>query len=318
MASSVRTRDRKERAAPQWAWLLLLVSMASCVPAAAVQAPEFAGAATERSASAPQAPALAADPAPAADAGLAIAGGLGPAAAPFALRAASPIDQMRSLDCLAQAIYYEARSESEDGQRAVAQVVINRVRHPAWPNSVCGVVYQGPMRAGGGCQFTFTCDGSLARLPAGIGWARARMIAADALAGRSHAGVGLSTHYHTSAVSPSWAPRLVRTALIGAHNFYRLPGVPGLPGAFSAHYAGVEPVARPAAYLPFRQASAPLDGSGPAPAASAETFTAPVQSDIAQDPRWRATNLPQSTVRDEYRQSGQWRDDAPSSVAGIR
>src|SRR4051812_14116005 len=67
----------------------------------------------------------------------------------------------RSLECLTQAIYYEARSESDAGQRAVAQVVLNRVRHPAYPDSVCGVVYQGSARATG-CQFTFTCDGAMA------------------------------------------------------------------------------------------------------------------------------------------------------------
>src|SRR6476660_5886742 len=65
----------------------------------------------------------------------------------------------RSLQCLTQAIYYEARNQSDDGERAVAQVVLNRVRHPAFPNTVCGVVYQGAVRPGGGCQFTFTCDG---------------------------------------------------------------------------------------------------------------------------------------------------------------
>ena len=118
---------------------------------------------------------------------------------------------MRSIDCLAQAVYYEARSESEDGQRAVAQVVLNRVRHPAWPNSVCGVVYQGPMRPGGGCQFTFTCDGSLATRRPAPRWDEARRIAAEALGGRTYAPVGLPTHYHTNAVFPAWAPQLVKT-----------------------------------------------------------------------------------------------------------
>jgi cell wall hydrolase len=217
----------------------------------------------------------------------------------------------RSLQCLAEAVYYEARNQSDDGQRAVAQVVLNRVRHPAYPNSVCGVVYQGPMRAGGGCQFTFTCDGSLNRRPGGIAWARARIIAAEALAGRTFAGVGLSTHYHTNYVFPSWAPRLARTAVIGAHIFYRLPGTPGLPAAFSDRYAGTEPVPRSAGYFPFRRpAAAEPAFAGYTPQA------APVPSDIPQDPRWVASDLPQSTVRDEYRQSGSWRDDAPASVTG--
>jgi len=319
MALGVSTREKKDRVAPQWAWLALLVPMASCVPAAAFQNPSLETVAPAAPAPAGAAAPLAGVPALAANAAMPIAGGLGPAASPFALAAATPIDQMRSLDCLAQAVYYEARSESEDGQRAVAQVVLNRVRHPAWPNSVCGVVYQGPMRAGGGCQFTFTGDGSLAVRPAGIGWARARMIAADALGGRTHAGVGLSTHYHTYAVFPSWAPRLLKTAMIGAHNFYRLPGAPGLPGAFTARYAGVEPMPRSAGYFPFRAPAAAIDFAGLAPNTAAETrAAAAMPSDIPQDPRWRATNLPESTVREEYRQSGQWRDDAPAAVAGAR
>lgn len=319
MALGVRTRATKGRVAPQWAWLSLLVPMASCVPAAATQSASLELAAIEAPVTAPQPLAIAGVPALAANAAMPLAGGLNPAAAPFALRAATPIDQLRSLDCLAQAVYYEARSESDEGQRAVAQVVLNRVRHPAWPNSVCGVVYQGPMRPGGGCQFTFTCDGSLAIRPAGLNWARARMIAAEALAGRTFAGVGLSTHYHTHAVFPSWAPRLLKTAMIGAHNFYRLPGSPGLPGAFNAAYAGSEPVPRSAGYFPFRQASAAVDFSALAPASAAEVrAAAAVPSDIAQDARWTPSNLPESTVRDEYRQSGQWRDDAPSSVTGAR
>jgi spore germination cell wall hydrolase CwlJ-like protein len=322
MALGVRTGSRKgmSRAAPAWAWLALIVPAASCVPAAASQAPALAPEMAEAAApsaapttSVPAAVPLIGGPALAANAALPLAGSLGPAATPLALRAATPLDQMRSFDCLAQAVYYEAASESEDGQRAVAQVVINRVRHPAWPNSVCGVVYQGPMRAGGGCQFTFTCDGALARRPGGPAWDRARRIAAEALAGRTFAGVGLSTHYHTHAVFPSWAPRLMKTAVIGAHNFYRLPGAPGLPGAFNAHYAGSEPVPRPAAYIPSFRTAAVTDFAtlaAPAPAVPA------IPSDIRQEARWTPSNLPDSGVREEYSRSGQWRDDAPGAVTG--
>jgi len=320
MALGVRTGAKKGRVAPQWAWLTLLVPIASCVPAAATQSASLDLAAIEAPLAGPRPAPIAGAPALAANAAMPVAGGLGPAATPFAFRAATPIDQLRSLDCLSQAVYYEAASESEDGQRAVAQVVLNRVRHPAWPNSVCGVVYQGPMRAGGGCQFTFTCDGSLGRRPGGIAWARARMIAAEALAGHSFAGVGLSTHYHTHAVFPSWAPRLMKTAVIGAHNFYRLPGTPGLPGAFSDRYAGSEPVPRPAAYIPsFRTAASALDLAAFAPATPAEIRAAvTIRSDIPQQTRWTPSNLPESTIREEYRQSGQWRDDAPAAVAGAR
>lgn len=234
----------------------------------------------------------------------------------YVFQGRTALDGMRSLDCLAQAIYYEAASESEEGQRAVAQVVLNRVRHPAWPNTVCGVVYQGPMRAGGGCQFTFTCDGSLLRAAGGPAWLRARQLAAEALSGRSFAPVGLSTHYHTTAVFPSWAPRLARTALIGAHQFYALPGQGG--GAFSVRYAGGEPLTRPNPIL-FPRAGLRAQMAAFLPTAPAETRAAvALPSDIAPDPRWAARNLPESTIRDEYSNTGQWRDDAPASITGQR
>ena len=97
-------------------------------------------------------------------------GGPGPAARALA-QVASPLDQTRALTCLTAAIYYEAASEPDDGQRAVAQVVLNRLAHPGFPKTVCGVVYQGSERASG-CQFTFSCDGSLARPPAPFFWRR--------------------------------------------------------------------------------------------------------------------------------------------------
>jgi hypothetical protein len=144
------------------------------------------------------------------------------AAEPFvASREAAAFD--RSLECLTQAVYYEARGESEEGQRAVAQVVLNRVRHPAYPNSVCGVVYQGSQRATG-CQFSFTCDGSMNAGIEPYAWERARRIAAAALAGSVYRPVGLATNYHTTAIRPYWAPTLSPQAIVGAHIFYRRPG----------------------------------------------------------------------------------------------
>ncbi|MGB3167163.1 MAG: cell wall hydrolase, partial [Alteraurantiacibacter sp.] len=122
------------------------------------------------------------------------------AAAPLRVRG-SDRDHMRAQECMAQAIYYEAASESDAGQRAVAQVVLNRVAHPAYPRTVCGVVYQGSERQTG-CQFTFTCDGALARRPSASGWRRASRIAREALAGVVYAPVGTATHYHTLAVNP--------------------------------------------------------------------------------------------------------------------
>ncbi|MBA4355541.1 MAG: cell wall hydrolase, partial [Novosphingobium sp.] len=152
-------------------------------------------------------------------------------------------DRWRALQCLTAAIYYEAASEPDAGQRAVAQVVLNRVAHPAWPNTVCGVVYQGSERPS--CQFSFACDGSLARKPMAAFWDRARRVASDALAGYVYAPVGLATHYHTTAVHPYWAPSLTFLGTIGAHRFYRWAGAAGKPAAFTARYAGSEPVAAP-------------------------------------------------------------------------
>jgi spore germination cell wall hydrolase CwlJ-like protein len=147
-------------------------------------------------------------------------------------------------ECLTSAIYYEAAQESTDGQRAVAQVVLNRVRHPAFPSSVCGVIYQGSTRQTG-CQFTFTCDGSLARAPVTSLWNRARKVAQDALNGSVYAGVGNATHYHANYVMPYWAPTLAKTQVVGAHIFYRWNGAWGRPAAFRQSYSGHE--ANPAA-----------------------------------------------------------------------
>ena len=151
----------------------------------------------------------------------------------------------RSIDCLTQASYYEAATESDEGKRAVAQVVLNRLRHPAYPKSVCGVVYQGSQRTTG-CQFSFTCDGSLARVPAVAAWDRARDVASQALAGYVYAPVGTSTHYHADYVFPYWAITLVKLKKIGAHIFYRMTGPAGAPAGFSGKYAGGETVIDPA------------------------------------------------------------------------
>ena len=153
-------------------------------------------------------------------------------------------DLLRATECLAQAVYYEAASESLEGQRAVAQVVLNRVRDPRYPSSVCGVVYQGSERRTG-CQFTFTCDGALARKPDPFLFARARMVAVQALSGRVESLVGLATHYHTKQVVPVWRTDLVKLRTIGAHIFYGWQGSPkGLRG-LRVGYAGIEPVITP-------------------------------------------------------------------------
>lgn len=147
----------------------------------------------------------------------------------------------RALECLTQAVYYEAASEGAEGQRAVAQIVLNRMRHPAYPASVCGVVYQGSERTTG-CQFTFTCDGSLARAPAQSLWKQARRIATEALAGKVFAPVGHATHYHADYVVPYWADSLDKSIQIGRHIFYRLKSGLGASSTFRQRYAGAEPL----------------------------------------------------------------------------
>jgi spore germination cell wall hydrolase CwlJ-like protein len=162
--------------------------------------------------------------------------------------AGSNLDASRAELCLTQAVYYEAGFEPVDGRRAVAQVVLNRVRHPAYPKSICGVVYQ--RSASNICQFTFVCDGALYRAPARAAWQQARAVAQAALAGYVEPSVGQATHYHAEYVSPRWAPMLAKVAKLGQHIFYRWPGAWGRPAAFSGRYAGEprDPLAlRPAA-----------------------------------------------------------------------
>ena len=187
--------------------------------------------------------------------------GPNPAARPFTMAGASAEDRAQALDCLSSAVYYEAGSQDADGQRAVAQVVLNRVRHPAFPASVCGVVYQGSTRATG-CQFTFTCDGSLERRPSADGWARARTVAEAALNGYVFKPVGYATHYHADYVVPYWASSLAKSAVVGAHIFYRWAGGWGRPGAFAQHYSTNEPNAqalRSAALVAEANSPAPVD-----------------------------------------------------------
>ena len=158
-------------------------------------------------------------------------------AAPAFSPAASGLVRDRAETCLAQAIYYEAGFEGEGGRRAVAQVVLNRVRHPAFPHSVCGVVFQ---QSAGTCQFTFACDGAMNRAPVPALWARSRREAREALSGRVERAVGMATHYHADYVYPAWAPQLDKIAVIGRHIFYRWPRGWGLRKAFTARYSGIE------------------------------------------------------------------------------
>lgn len=130
------------------------------------------------------------------------------------------------LTCLAEAIYYEARGESRNGQLAVAQVVMNRVYERQYPQAICGVVYQRALDGSNkGCQFSFTCDGSLDRpRHADRVWLKSQENARHAMLGFGGNLTRDATHYHADYVAPRWASRLVRTVQIGSHIFYKRAG----------------------------------------------------------------------------------------------
>jgi len=156
----------------------------------------------------------------------------------------------RARDCLAAAMLYEAGDDAK-GQQAVGQVVINRVRHPAFPKSICAVVFQGSERATG-CQFTFTCDGALNRRYSDAAWSRAQVLAEMMLSGITDPRVGLATHYHTDWVRPYWSDSLQKIAIVDTHLFFRWPGYWGTPGAFRGAVSGQDaPVAKLAAISPL-------------------------------------------------------------------
>ena len=156
---------------------------------------------------------------------LALAAGDLQPASPFRFHG-NATDRERAVQCLALTAWYEAGDDAI-AQRSVIQVVLNRVAHPAFPKSVCGVVFQGSERRTG-CQFTFTCDGSMIRRqPSVAALARARALALSALAGAVDTSVLQATHYHADYVQPWWAPSLERLGIVGRHIFYRWGGARG-------------------------------------------------------------------------------------------
>ncbi|MEY2942620.1 MAG: hypothetical protein RLY97_634 [Pseudomonadota bacterium] len=258
----------------------------------------------------------------------------GPAARAIS-QAGNATDQSRALTCLTQAVYFEAASEPDGGQRAVAQVVLNRMAHPSFPKSVCGVVFQGSERSTG-CQFSFTCDGALRRKPVALFWKRAEDVARAALGGYVYAPVSVSTHYHTFAIHPYWADSLNFIGQIGAHRFYRMKGPAGSSAAFRFAYAGGEPVTRgnlgggavvPSGNAIFSSSPDPLAierayearlkaahgdvGQVGVMISPAHTYAAPAYTGEALqrggDNAFRAKNLPSSElVMPEHQSSGQW------------
>ena len=127
----------------------------------------------------------------------------------------------RARKCLAEGIYFEARGESKKGQAAVAQVIVNRVKNPVFPNTICGVVYHNKHRRNA-CQFSFACDGIRDRVRSRKSWRIAKRIADDMIDGREWLReVGSASHYHANYVRPRWARKMKRMTTIGKHIFFR-------------------------------------------------------------------------------------------------
>ncbi|MFM5923238.1 MAG: cell wall hydrolase [Novosphingobium sp.] len=205
------------------------------------------------------------------------AGKLDPAM-PYRLRG-TPADMLNARDCLALAAMAEAGG-SDPGQRAVIQVILNRVRHPAFASTVCGVVFEGSERATG-CQFTFTCDGSLVREYDPAAWSAARLRAQQALAGYVYAPVGNATHYHTDWVYPWWSGKLEKIAQVETHLFFRWPGYWGSMKAWRRSYGGNEPSL--AELIARQRAAAPTPALGDLPATNLEGIVSVVMPPLPAD-----------------------------------
>ncbi|MET0251763.1 MAG: cell wall hydrolase [Novosphingobium sp.] len=221
-----------------------------------------------------------------------VAGGVNPAT-PYVMSGEGG-DFQNAISCLSAAVLYEA-GDDRPGQAAVAQVILNRMRHPAYPKTVCGVVFQGSERSTG-CQFTFTCDGSLRRPWPAAAWERARGLAIAALSGQVDGRVGMATHYHTDWVVPYWAASLDKIAQVGTHLFYKFPGAMGKPGAFTGVHAGTELInpklgggaGETALAVAAESASAPADD---APAAVPPVTAAPVAATAPAGVNLRGSDL---------------------------
>ena len=219
-------------------------------------------------------------------------------AQPF--RVSGALSSAREMECLTQAVYYEARGETPAGQAAVAQVVLNRVRHPAYPKSVCGVVFQGAQR-GRTCQFSFACDGSLHRTRESGAWRRAQGVAARALDGFVLAEVGNATHFHAARIGPQWSG-MVRVSQVGLHVFYRFGGRNGGAGAFrqryrpeaisEAVYASLIPVVDASSLLNLAQS----EKASPAEVAVAKAAEAPADPKSAETPAESVSSAAPGTV----------------------
>jgi spore germination cell wall hydrolase CwlJ-like protein len=196
-----------------------------------------------------------------------VAGTLAPAAA-FRFTG-SEEDRLRARACLAAAVLYEA-GDDRTGEQAVAQVVLNRLRHRLYPKTICGVVFQGSALPTG-CQFTFTCDGSLDRVRSPDAWQRALAVADSAMTGSIFKAVGTATHYHADRIVPYWRDTLAKVAVVGPHIFYRMSGAAGLKAALSGTIEPGEAIDPRIATVPGVPAPTPAATSVVAVAATAPT-----------------------------------------------
>jgi spore germination cell wall hydrolase CwlJ-like protein len=224
-----------------------------------------------------------------------------PTAADLPLRLATDkhIAHKRELDCLTDAVYYEARGEGASGQAAVAQVVLNRVRHKGFPKTICGVVYQGVDTHE--CQFSFACDGSTRRALEPAAWRHSRSVAARALGGFVMEEVGNATHFHVASLGGVWGAGLMRVAQVGAHVFYKFSGHPAVQQAaqtppksdqaspaFPSHNEASSPelILASAVATTAQAAEAPKPSAPPAkePAAEPAKAAAPAQKEAVAEP----------------------------------
>lgn len=232
------------------------------------------------------------------NAGVPFVDGPNPAARPFRYPYGAD-DLGRATDCLAAAVLYEAGDDAV-GEQAVAQVVLNRLRHPAFPKTVCGVVFEGSQRTTG-CQFTFTCDGALAHHPSARGWRRAREIAAAALAGFVYKPVGYATHYHTDWVVPYWQSSLDKIAAVHTHLFFRWSGWWGTPPAFNRQVQPGEPLVTALAALSDPHGMGAALAQGDAAIAGATPFFGRALMPLASDPDTFLTTIDPAQPPASYR-----------------
>jgi hypothetical protein len=241
---------------------------------------------------------------------LPVSPGPNPVAPAFVAQWLGP-DLAEATKCLATAVYYESAGEPMAGQRAVAQVVLNRLRNPHYPKTICEVVYQGAERPTG-CQFSFACDGSARRVPGAAGWAVATAVATSVLNGVTSAEAGQATHYHTLAVFPAWAPQLAKIGIIGHHVFYRPPGrgtygydvIPKAPSVDTLLAA--EPIV-----VPLPDAAPPSPATINAPAAAAAAAADPGRPSVAPSSEQFAA----ATAGAGDRQSASNADDRSTTTA---